>query len=385
MRIGINAHKLSFEAGYRQAGTSRYIEALLGELPAIAPDDVILAFTGRVPESWIERFPAAIDWRQARFPTGWPPARILWEQTAGTGLGRRTGLDVMHCPLNVAPLFPGAPTVVTVHDIAYERFPEHYPTGQRHYLSAMTRISARRASHVIAVSQATASDLAKFYGVSPELMTVVPNGIESSFQPQSDNDRAAFRAQQELPDEFILFVGTLQPRKNLDGLLRAYSLIAERLSWPLVVIGGAGWLDSPIYGLVRRLGIGSRVRFTGYVNPEELPRWYAAATIFTFPSHYEGFGLPVAEAMASGTPVITSKTSALPEVAGNSAVLVDPSAPREIARAMLELATDSERRKELSSLGLAQARQFTWRKAAEATYAVYQRVGSQAQRKKYRS
>ena len=383
MRIGINAHKLSFEPGFRQAGTSRYIEALLQELPAVADDDdEILAFTGRVPDHWIDRFPGSIDWKHARFPTGWPPARILWEQTAGTGLGVRYRLDLIHSPLNVAPLFPGAPTVVTVHDIAYERFPEHYPKGQQQYLSLMTRISTRRADRVIAVSEATAADLVGIYGVGRDRIEVIPNGVEERFRPHSADEQAAFRLRNDLPEHFLLFVGTLQPRKNLDGLLRAYALIADRINWPLVVIGGAGWLYSPIERLLRRLGIGNRVRFTGYVLPEDLPGWYAAAEIFILPSHYEGFGLPVIEAMASGTPVITSSTSSLPEVAGGCAALVDPAAPAEIAGAMLKLAEDAGRRRELSDLGVRHARKFTWRRAAEATYAVYRRAGNRNQGEK---
>ncbi len=375
MRIGINAHKLSFEPGFRQAGTSRYIEALLQELPDVAGDDEIVAFTGRVPDDWPERFPEEITWRQARFGTAWPPARILWEQSAGAGLGRREQLDLLHCPLNIAPAFPGAPTVVTVHDIAFERFPEHYPASQTRYLSAMTRLSTERAAQVIAVSQATRDDLVDIYGLDPAKVSVIYNGVEAQFQPRADTLLEAFRAAQGLPDQFLLFVGTLQPRKNLDGLLRAYALVADRIDWPLVVIGGAGWLYSPIGRLVKRLGLADRVRFEGYVEPTDLPDWYAAASIFALPSHYEGFGLPVVEAMASGTPVVTSTTSSLPEVAGEAALLVNPGSPTAIARGILQLAEDGDLRRQLAGKGIEQARRFSWRDAAHATYAVYQRAG----------
>ncbi|MEZ4520311.1 MAG: glycosyltransferase family 1 protein [Thermomicrobiales bacterium] len=374
MRIGINSHKLSFEAGFRQAGTSRYIEALLQELPGIAQEDEIISYTGSVPDEWVDRFPRSLVWKQARFPTGWPPARILWEQTAGIGLGRRDNLDVLHSPLNIAPVVAGAPSVVTVHDIAFERFPGHYPAGQRRYLSIMTKLSTRRASQVIAVSGATRDDLVSFYGIDPGRITVIHNGVESIFREHSAEEQSAFRAANDLPDQFILFVGTLQPRKNLDGLLRAYALIADRIGWPLVVIGGAGWLYSPIHRVVRNLGLSDRVRFTGYVEPADLPQWYAAAAIFAFPSHYEGFGLPVVESMASGTPVVTSATSSLPEVAGDAALLVDPSSPAEIAGALLELAENSERRRELARRGVEQSRRFSWRQAAAETHAVYKRA-----------
>ncbi|CAN5752019.1 glycosyltransferase family 1 protein [soil metagenome] len=378
MRIGINAHKLSFEHGFRQAGTSRYIEALLQELPAVSAGDDIIAYTGTVPEDWLTQFPKSITWRQAQFATSWPPARILWEQTAGLGLGIRDRLDVLHSPLNIAPAAPGAPSVVTVHDIAFERFPSHYPGGQQRYLSMMTRLSTRQAAQVIAVSTTTRDDLIECYGIAPNRITVVPNGVEATFRRQTAEEIAAFRRANELPENYLLFVGTLQPRKNLDGLLRAYSHVASRIDWPLVVIGGEGWLYSPIHRLVRQLGLSNQVRFAGYVEPSELPTWYAAATIFVFPSHYEGFGLPVIEAMASGTPVITSTTSSLPEVAGDAALLVRPTSPVEIARAMLQLAEDEELGRELAGRGLDRARQYSWRRTAEETYAVYQRAGNRA-------
>ena len=374
MRVGINAHKLSFEPGFRQAGTSRYIEALLQRLPRLAPGDEFIAFTGAVPGEWLERFPPQLAWKQARFRTAWPPARILWEQTAGQGIGRRERLDLFHGPLNVAPLAPGAPTVLTVHDIAFERFPHHYPGGQTRYLSTLTRISARRATRVIAVSAATRRDLIELYGVPEERIDVVDNGVDEYFRPLAPEARAEFKRRHGLPDDFLLFVGTLQPRKNLDGLLRAYALIAERLDWPLVVIGGTGWLYSPIYRLVRQLGLSERVRFQGYVDSCELPGWYAAASIFILPSHYEGFGLPVAEAMACGTPVITSTTSSLPEVAGDAAVLADPASPREIARAILEVAESESRRRELAARGLERAQRYSWERTARETLDVYRRA-----------
>ncbi len=374
MRIGINAHKLSFEAGFRQAGTSRYIEALLQQLPRLMPDDELVVYTGAVPGEWVERFPAGIVWKQARFPTSWPPARIFWEQSAGLGLGRREKLDVLHSPLNISPVVTGAPTVVTVHDIAFERFPDHYPASQTRYLSTLTRISARRATRVIAVSDATRRDLIEFYGIPDQRIAVVDNGIDEFFRVPPAESSEAFRCQHGLPGQFLLFVGTLQPRKNLEGLLQAYALIARKLDWPLVVIGGAGWLHSPIQRTVRRLGLANRVRFEGYVDAIELPGWYAAATIFTFPSHYEGFGLPVLEAMACGTPVITSTTSSLPEVAGDSAVLVNPSSPTQIAHAILELAENDGRRRELAERGLRRAAGYSWERTARETLDVYRRA-----------
>lgn len=375
MRIGLNAHLLSFESSYRQAGVSRYIAALLRELPALLDEDELVAFSGPLTDEQRARYDAGIAWRATRLPTANPVARILWEQSAGQLAGPRERLAVFHSPVNVAPVGSPTPLVTTVHDLAFERFPEQYPAAKQRYLRLMTRLSTRRAAKVIAVSRATGRDLVELYGVPQPKIEVIPNGIDEGFGRPPEAELAQFRAARQLPEDFFLFVGTLQPRKNLDTLLRAYALVAGQVSWPLVVVGAAGWQYDPIFQLVRRLGIGERVRFAGYAPGDELACWYGSAAVFVLPARYEGFGLPVLEAMACGTPVITSNRSSLPEVAGEAALLVDPDRPQELAAALLKLAAQPELRQELAQRGLRQAAGFSWRRSAAATMQVYRQVG----------
>lgn len=372
MRVGVLGHLLSFAPGYRQAGVSRYIEFLVRALPRVAPEDEFVVFTGPNAGVDLAAFPADLRWQASRFPTERPEARILWEQLAGPFALRRERIDLAHGPVNVAPLMAGVPTVVTVHDLAFRVYPEQYPALKRRYLDVLTRLSVRRATRVITVSENTRRDLLRFYRVPPERVVTVPNGVDSLFTPVTDPlALAAFRRRHDLPEDFILFVGTLQPRKNLLTLLRAYARVGEQLDLPLVVAGGKGWMYEPVFDEVRALGIADRVIFAGYAEAEELPLWYSAAKVFVYPSLYEGFGLPVLEAMACGTPVITSSTSSLPEVAGDAAVLVDPMDVEAMGEALVEVVADAELRERMRERGLAQARTFSWERTARETVAVY--------------
>jgi glycosyltransferase involved in cell wall biosynthesis len=378
VRIGLNAHLLSFEASYRQAGVSRYIDALLTELPAVLnPGEDLIAYTSQAGAiAGRARYDRRILWRSTRIPSERPPGRILWEQTAGQLAGHRARLDLFHAPVNVAPLLSQTPSVVTVHDLAFERFPEQYPVMKQRYLRAMTRLSVRRAARVIAVSEATKHDLCRLYGCDPGRVTVVPNGIAAEMRRPPEDDIERFRAEQRLPDRFVLFVGTLQPRKNLETLLRAFALLQAELEWPLVVVGAPGWRDAPIYRLVESLGLRERVRFAGFAPAETLPYWYGAATLLVYPSFYEGFGLPVLEAMACRTPVVVSNASSLPEVVGDAGLLVSPRDVEGFAEAIGRLARQDGLRQELGAAGWRRSQTFRWRSTAEATAAVYREVAA---------
>lgn len=380
MRIGLLAQLLSFREGYRQAGVSRYIEHLLRHLPdVLAPSDRISVFAGSGAgvESGTssEIFPDSLDWELTRWPTGKAPVRILWEQLAAPLLAARKRVDLIHGPVNIVPLASFRPSIVTIHDLAFLEYPDQYPAMQRRYLSAMTRLATRRASRVIAVSSYTARDISERLGVDSARVVAVPNGVSESFFPRRDTpELTIFREQHALPGDFLLFVGTLQPRKNLVGLLRAYGQLGPEERLPLYVVGGEGWMYSDIFDEVRRLGIEDAVHFPGYAASETLPLWYSAATAFIYPSYYEGFGLPVLEAMACGTPVVTSNRTSLPEVVGDAGLLVNPDNPEDIARGLREILADTERRDVMASAGLVQAKQFTWRRTARETAAVYRDV-----------
>lgn len=371
MRIGINAHLLSTQGGYRQAGVSRYIEALLNELPRVAEaNDEIVAYTSSLVDS-TRTTQTGLHLKRSVLPTESPPVRILWEQTAGALAGLADRLDLFHAPVNVSPIVSTAPAVVTVHDLAFERYPEHYPPPRRQYLSRMTQLSVRTARRVIAVSEATRDDLVQIYGLERDRIRVVPNGVDERMQRAGDEQIAEFRTTYDLPERFLLFVGTLQPRKNLEGLIRAMGLLRRQIDWPLIVGGGQGWMYDTIQREALQQNVVDRVRFVGYLPAEELPLWYSAASIVVVPSFYEGFGLPALEAMACGTPVVAANTSSLPEVVGDAGILVDPRRPQKIAAGILELAGDDARREELGVRARERAIQYCWRRTARETYAVY--------------
>ncbi len=378
MQIGLLAQLLSFREGYRQAGVSRYIEHLLRYLPAeLESEDRLTVLAGAAARNSLRvaSLPSALEWNWTRWPTSKVPVRILWEQLAAPALAARSGFDLIHGPVNAVPLASRRPSVVTIHDLAFLEYPEQYPAMQRRYLTAITRASTRRASRVIAVSNYTGQDVAQRLGVDPAKIVAVPNGVSEEFFPRSDTpELAAFRARYQLPEQFLLFVGTLQPRKNLIGLIRAYARLPANERIPLYVVGGEGWMYSGIFDEVRRLGVADEVHFPGYAASETLPLWYSAATAFIYPSFYEGFGLPVLEAMACGAPVVTSNRTSLPEVLGDAGLLVDPDDPDDIANAVRILLTDTSRRVSMASAGLNQARQFTWRRTARETAAVYRDV-----------
>ncbi|MEX2314781.1 MAG: glycosyltransferase family 1 protein, partial [Thermomicrobiales bacterium] len=365
---------LSFEPTYRQAGVSRYTEALARELPLVGPDEEYVIFTGPRRPSAARGIDPGIEWVHARLPTARPEARILWEQTVGATIARRYRLDLIHAPVNVTPLVTGSPRVVTIHDLAFHLYPEQYPGPKQRYLRLMTRLSVRRAARVIAVSEATRQDVIRLYGARPEMVVMVPNGVTDDYRPLPAEQVEAFRATQGLPERFILFVGTLQPRKNLETLLRAYAQVADETGWELVVAGAAGWSYAPIFETARALGLAERVRFAGYVAGEDLPLWYNAAGMFVYPALYEGFGLPLLEAMACGTPVIAANTSSLPEVVGEAGLLVDPRDVAALADAIRRLAGSETLRAELGERGRQQATAYSWRRTAEETLAVYRDV-----------
>jgi glycosyltransferase involved in cell wall biosynthesis len=381
MRIGLLAHLLSFREGYRQAGVSRYIEYLLRNLPDVLdPADELAAFAGSAARNPVRLrdLPASIHWQWSRWPTSKIPMRILWEQIAAPVVMTRQRVDLIHGPVNVVPLASRRPVVVTIHDLAFLEYPEQYPRLQRRYLKAMTSASARRSTRVITVSNFTRTDVAARLGVDESKIVSIPNGVSEEFLPlQQTAELTRFREDKRLPAEFLLFIGTLQPRKNLVGLLRAYARLDGENRLPLYVVGGEGWMYSDIFDEVNRLGISKEVHFPGYAASETLPLWYSAATAFIYPSFYEGFGLPVLEAMACGTPVITSNRTSLPEVVGDAGILVDPGDPDDMANAIRRMLADTAFRETLARKGQTQAQRYTWQRTARETAAVYRAVLSE--------
>jgi len=298
---------------------------------------------------------------------------VVWEQALQPWAVARARVDLVHGPVFVGPLAARRPSVVTIHDLSFLRFPHLFRPANRLYLAVFARASACRARRVIAVSAHAAGEAVRLLGLAREKVHVVYHGVDAAFRPLSPDRVAAFRAQIGLPERFVLYVGTLEPRKNLVRLIDAFARLPGA-DVKLVLVGGRGWYDEEVFARVERLGLQERVVHAGYVPAADLPLWYNAATMLAYPSLYEGLGMPVLEAQSCGTPVLTANRAALPEAAGDGALLVDPEDVEAIAAGLQSLLTDEPLRQELRQRGLNHAAGFTWQKTAAETAAVYRRA-----------
>ncbi|MHB1004887.1 MAG: glycosyltransferase family 4 protein [Chloroflexota bacterium] len=380
MQVALNAHHLSFGTSYRGAGISRYIRNLLPALRKVdGPRYLVHLGDRNVPPDFApdERF----SLRFSRLPTRRPVVRILWEQFWLPLALRGDGADVLHSLGYVQPLACPSRTVLTVHDLSFLLYPGNFNAANRLYLSNFTRLSAKRADRIVAVSENTKRDVVRLLGVPAEKVAVVYHGIEPHFRVADPAEVSAFRARHGLPERFILFLGTIEPRKNLDTLVEAFGRLKRSgLPHGLVLAGAKGWQWGPVFAAVERLGLARDVFFPGYVPYDEQPLWYNASELFVYPSLYEGFGFPPLEAMACGAPVIASGTSALPEVVGDAGLLVDPRNVDSLAEAMHHVLNDADQRERMRALGVARARAFTWEEAARQTAAVYYAAGARNER-----
>jgi glycosyltransferase involved in cell wall biosynthesis len=371
MHIGLNAHLLSSQAGYRSAGIHGYIHHLLKHLPQAAPGD--WRFTAMVGAANRAQYDG-ITMRRSRWDNESPNKRILWEQLAQPF--QLDDFDLYHALAFVAPLWLSKPCVVTVYDLSFMRYPERLSPSRRLYLRLFTGLTCRRARRVIAISHSTGDDVATLLGVPREKIDVTPLGYDAEvFKPLPLEQIAQFRAQKSLPERFWLFVGTLEPRKNLVTLLRAYAALprAERL--PLVLGGGKGWKYDDIFATVEDQQLRDEVLFPGFIPTEELPLWYNSTEVFLFPSVFEGFGLPVLEAMACGRPVITSNVSSLPEVAGDAGLCLPPHEVEAWTAALSRAYHDAQWRRAVGERGLQAAQRFTWQETARLTVESYRQAG----------
>ncbi len=363
MHIAIDARLVS----YAQGGISQYTVRLVHALVALQKEDEILLLESRKVPSDGE-WPASV--RRARLIT---PPHNRYEQIALPLELLRHPIDLLHSPDFIPPYRRRCRSVITIHDLAFLRFPHLLTQESARYYGQVAR-AVESADQIIAVSQATRQDLLELLGADPGKITVVPSGVAPECRPLDPAEVEHHRSRLALPERFILFVGTLEPRKNLPTLLKAFSRLWKAQKVPLVIVGGKGWLYEELFQVRDALGLGEEVRFVGPVPSQQLVYYYGCATCLVLPSLYEGFGLPALEAMACGTPVVVSNVSSLPEVVGDAGLLVDPEDVEGLAATLGRLLADGNLRQRLISLGLQRAKSFSWERTARETMAVYHKA-----------
>lgn len=370
IRIGINALLLSGRSGYRRAGIHNYIYQVLHALPPLPDKTEYTVFLAN--QATLEA-KQGVRRKRSRWPTDRPIVRILWEQSVWPIIAKLENFDLLHSMAFVLPLIGNVPAVVTVYDLSFIHYPDSFPKLQQAYLESQTARSCQKAKRVITISQSSRQDVHHFFKIPLDNIDVVVPGVDSIYRPIPALEIEAFRQEKGLSKKFILHVGTLQPRKNIPLLLQAVAEIG-RHDVDLVLIGGRGWLYEQIFDQVAQLGITNQVHFLGYVPDEELPLWYNSASLLAFPSAYEGFGLPVVEALACGTPVVAARSSSIPEAGGDAALYFDPGNVNELAKQITAILEDPELAGGLRLAGLKQARQFSWDRAGRETAQVYHRA-----------
>ncbi len=361
------------------SGIGHYVFQIARWMVQLAPDfEVYLLVDRRAPEGKVPAgCRAVVLGSYLGDGTGWAKLYSpFWLNFYVPFYVARANIDLFHGANFVLPLRLPCKTVVTIHDISFIQIPHAYGRIYRRYMVLQTQRSLRSADAVIAVSEKTRDDLIKVFRTDPKRVTAIPNGIGEEFRNDYDeNYLSKVRVQLALPERYILHVGVVEVKKNIGVLLQAAAPLIKRGLVDGVVLAGRDGLGADqIRGLANKLGLGSKAQFLGFVPQELLPGVYNLAKAVVFPSLYEGFGLPVLEAMACGTPVVTSNISSLPEVAGDAALLIAPNDPEELKLALERVLTDETLSASLREKGLNRVQEFTWEKTAAKHIEVYRRV-----------
>lgn len=369
MLIGIDASRATAS---QRTGTENYSLYLVRALLALGSSHRFRLYFNQPPEPNLFLISNRVEQRILPFARMWSHLRLGWEV-------RRHPPDVLFVPSHVLPVAYCGPSVATVHDLGYLHYPQAHPTLQRWYLDWSTRLNARQAKVVVADSQATLADLERFYGTSSDKIQVAYPAGSALERVTDETVLAECRERYRTGRRYVLYLGSLQPRKNLSGLVRAFGLAVRELELAadisLVLAGKQGWLPEDLAGIARAEGVAERVVLTGYVPESDLAALLCGALVYVLPSFYEGFGLPVLEAMSCGTPVICSNVSSLPEVAGDAALLVDPSDTASLAEAIACICADEQLRQGMVNRGLSRAAQFSWHACAEQVMLAIEKAG----------
>jgi glycosyltransferase involved in cell wall biosynthesis len=372
---------LDYTPAYEQGGgIGRYVRELTAALARQAPEDMqFRLFVAGARRNPLPPLPGPqFTWKPTPVPPEWW-ARVWHRAHLPLPIEAIVGpVSLLHATdFVLPPTLPGTRTLLTVHDLSYVRVPQAASPRLKAYLDRVVPRSVARADHVLADSAATRDDLMALYGTPADKITVLYSGVDPAFQRIEDAAvLQRVRAHYHLPAEpFVLSVGTVQPRKNYPALVEAVAALRARgHALSVVIAGGRGWMEDPIYAAIDALNMRDHVHFIGFARDEDLPALYSMASCFALPSLYEGFGLPVLEAMACGTPVITSNLSSLPEVAGDAAILIPPQDIRALANALETVLTNDDRRRSMQQAGVRQAAQFSWDSSARQLAAIYRRL-----------
>ena len=383
VRIGVNALFLQRPA----TGSGQHLFHLLQGLDENDHENSYVLLSPRFRNANIGRFPQLSNRFQnvevstsfRRFGEGFE--RVWWEQVGIVQAGRREGIDLLHCPYFASPFFLPAPTVVTVHDVITLVMPEYRQRAESRMYTSLVAATVRRANAIITVSEYSKRDIIRTLGLPEHRIHVIGNAVDESYRPITDSRVVdAVRERYAIGPRYILYFGGFDVRKNVDRVLQAYASLPEptRKAFQLVIAGRLHLLGHPLYPdprpRIRQLGLDDYVVVTGQIREQDKAPLYSAASLFLFPSLYEGFGMEVLEAMACGAAVITSNTSSLPEVAGTAASMVDPYNVEAIRDAISVLLEDHAVRDELRGRGLARASEFSWTRVAQQTLEVYKKL-----------
>jgi len=367
---------IDYTAALKQSGgIGRYARGLITTLAKLdTHNNYTLLATPDAPRDGLQFFQRYQNFKNKTYPLperwmtiGWHrcylPIPVEW--LAGE-------MDLFHSPNFILPPVRHAKTLLTVHDLSFIRHPQGAVESLRKWLSQVVPRSLARADHILADSHSTKDDLIEIYNISPDIITVVGAGVEDRFQPITDPVKLqTVRQKYNLPEKFILGLGTLEPRKNFTGLIAAFSQSPVRDTHHLVIAGGKGWLYNDIFTAAEKSPVTDRIHFTGFVAENDLPALYNLADVFAYPSHYEGFGIPVIEAMACGTPVICANNSCLPEVAGESAIQIKATDILALSQGLGDLVVDISLREVVVAKGFTQAKKFNWASAAQRLLDIY--------------
>lgn len=361
------------------AGIGRYVRELVTALASVDQTTTYRLFVAGAFSSSMPLMSAApnFEWRTTPLTPRWL-ARMWHRASIPLPVEVFTGaVDLYHATdFVLPPTHRSTKTIVQVHDLSFVRVPESASPRLKAYLDRVVPASVHRSDHIIADSQATKEDIAELYHVQTDKITVLYGAVDPRFKPLFNHQTAQVRQKYGIDNfPFVLSVGTIQPRKNYERLTKAVAQLRNQgVDLHLVIAGGRGWLEDPFYETIRTTGMQPYVHLIGFVDEADLPALYSTAACFAFPSLYEGFGLPVLEAMACGVPVVTSNISSLPEVAGDAGVLVDPYSVDAIAESLLKVVFDTEVRETLIKKGFQQVKHFNWQSSARLLKNLYDQV-----------